>query len=1247
MMQFVDPVFLGQLIKLSDPKAFVELANNLLIAGAVAHGIPRSCLATNLHINEPDGGIDARCVNAPVTVGRLIPRPNTDYQFKAGNSPKSLNEIVTKDILAKPRVLDGLQQGHAVVYIASWDRGDEFEEELFKEVVGRSLRFPVDRDQIVFIANHQLVSLMLPFPALVAQTVHVDVNLVDIGKWASFKTMSNPYQSDEVVQAQLNELRARLEISRSITRITGAPGNGKTRFVLEALMGSPLSTSVLYAQQVGQLTPSFVSYLEHTPDVHSTVVVDETNDNEAETLAERFSAMPEGVRLVTIGFNASSRPRVNSLQVGGLSPQLLTATIKTIVPGIDEEHARSIASDCHESPKLAVLFAQLIKEDPRLLGPQRLLADGEVQNALDRYLPGVGSSNTLAWQALSTTALLMRLGWSEEADFEANGLFTAVGLDPTNARREVEMLHERYGIASLAGRFRYVSPAILADHLAAKNLNSWTRDRLKQVLRILTPAMASSFARRIRRLSSILSNRTVVEEVILGDQGPFQTLPDLESQELLVLLRHLAGAFPEAALNALQRIIGKASTAELSAATKSRRDTVWALEELLWPAQTFERAAGLLFKLAIAENENFSNNATHLWVESFQTMLGHTAADSATRGKVLRNASVSTHPLGRELAAQAIGSAFKMGHISRGGMPPSDVQGMPSKEWQPSTYREWSETLLLYLDILGPLLSDSNADVCQAAAESLGSGLDAALPLPAGLFERWLELTRSLIGREYRQREQVLDSVEWAKSRLKIDLTEEQSNDDGTPVDPGDLVARHVFLRTRFDQLEELEGELVGDDFSSQFRRASSETSWGISDHQAREEAEARIVARLEIFAEPVLKEPQLLEAEWEWLMEEKAWGKVLRWVEILGRMDQELVLEPVFRQRAEASPSTSMWLSTYYLARARAAQDPLFVDGRLGDLRAVGAPPLLIFDLLFRAGYNLERLSLMRSLFEAGELPPGFVNQVAYNPWGPGIPPSEALDLAQAAATSGGNAGAVIPFVSNYLFQTKTAIPIFRDFALTVLLATDVKPVIQDPIFNWSKLALIYVEEAPIPIARAAILQIANHGLTHENDLVAVIQRAWEVGDRQSLFKELFAEWLSTQDFGSSWYVQKALRQLSLSDLGTEFLIEWVASDPETRARVLGDVIGAPGTKPSELHATLLERFGAYGVRSAFSSSFLSGMFMGSFADMTRGKLEAARLWLKDERPAIREWAGGLVSGLEEQLKNSERREEEERVQY
>ena len=124
--------------------------------------------------------------------------------------------------------------------------------------------------------------------------------------------------------------------------------------------------------------------------------------------------MPPGVRLVTIGLESASHTRSDTLQVAGLSEELLVAAMKSIAAGLPEENARAIARECQHSPKLAVLIAQRIKEQPELLQTRRLLADGALQSALDTYLDlDAGSS---AWQALSTTALLMRLGWTEDVD---------------------------------------------------------------------------------------------------------------------------------------------------------------------------------------------------------------------------------------------------------------------------------------------------------------------------------------------------------------------------------------------------------------------------------------------------------------------------------------------------------------------------------------------------------------------------------------------------------------------------------------------------------------------------------------------------------------------------------------------------------------------------------------------------------------------------------------------------------------
>lgn len=73
-MQWLDAPYLARQIQLLDPSRFVDLGNDFLVEKAVAAGIDGSCIATNLHIADPDGGIDARCVNAPHQAGRLIHR---------------------------------------------------------------------------------------------------------------------------------------------------------------------------------------------------------------------------------------------------------------------------------------------------------------------------------------------------------------------------------------------------------------------------------------------------------------------------------------------------------------------------------------------------------------------------------------------------------------------------------------------------------------------------------------------------------------------------------------------------------------------------------------------------------------------------------------------------------------------------------------------------------------------------------------------------------------------------------------------------------------------------------------------------------------------------------------------------------------------------------------------------------------------------------------------------------------------
>src|SRR6266699_5760704 len=109
-MEWINSKELAVRLRALYPGDFVALCNELL-AQAASHGqIDATCLDLTLNASDPDGGVDARCTGAKITVGRLIPVDDVVYQFKGGARRKSAAEIARADILEKPRVMAALQR---------------------------------------------------------------------------------------------------------------------------------------------------------------------------------------------------------------------------------------------------------------------------------------------------------------------------------------------------------------------------------------------------------------------------------------------------------------------------------------------------------------------------------------------------------------------------------------------------------------------------------------------------------------------------------------------------------------------------------------------------------------------------------------------------------------------------------------------------------------------------------------------------------------------------------------------------------------------------------------------------------------------------------------------------------------------------------------------------------------------------------------------------------------------------------
>jgi hypothetical protein len=1211
-MQWADTERVSRQIQTLDASQFVALCADLLTAVAIRNNIPRSSLSTNLRVTEPDGGLDARCVDVDRPVPRLIPRRTVGYQFKGGHSQRSVEKIANDDIVGQPNVAAGLRAGHAFVYMAAWERGENIEAELRAKVSEGGIA--VDSDQIVFISGHTLARLLLEFPPLVAKFFGWDLPLAEFTEWESRRSLRNPYQTDATIDAQRAELATAISHPGSRARVVGPAGSGKTRLVLESLRRSPLASNVLYASSPADLPEGLIAHVRRTSDIECTFVVDEVDDVTASRLLDKFSGMPSGVRLVLIGLDASGLSRPDTFQIEGLDEALLVAMITSIATGLSEDVARAIARDCARSPKLAVVIATRLRADPSLASPPRFLADGEIRLVLDHYLridhadPG--------WRAVATLALLMRVGWDGAAEAESKVLFQAVGLDDSTARHAIDLLHERLGIAPLAGRYRYVSPEILADHLATQLLRSWTRERIRTLFNAMTPAMADSFARRARRLSAVLTNSAAVEEVILGDQGPFQTLNDLEIGASAIV-RRLAGAFPEATLRLLQTIVSDSSMDALRAARNSRRDLVGALEELLWSRDTFARAANLLLKLAVAENETWANNATGIWIETFQMVLGRTEADGEERAAFLSDVAKSTDPKERELAARALQKAFRVRDIIRMGMPPSDVQA-PSREWRPRDAEQWAEILCKYLGILAPLFNDSNPAVRVAAGHAFADCAMAAIDLSTQLAETWASIAFTIKDAEYAVREPVIRQLDRLAHRKDSRTSSETAQK-----------RRSIVLST---------SPIVrGQDFASRFRHALSEV---FLPQEYRSDDDTVVTA----LVDDGLAQPAMLQEELTTLLDSDHWNDASRILEMLGSRDKERQMEPWLRSQAEHTSAAAMWLAAYDLGHATLADDPEFLDRRAHQLLDSGLNAARLFDYLLRIGATPQRARLATDLIQSGSLSASNIRYLAYGDWPTQLSRNDVDILLTSALTTNEGAESALIFLSRFVTSANVADSLLQATALTVLVSSARSGATERVQFEWARLASQYVKSAPEVIADSVLRIMAATISSHlDDELARLLRSAWDHGDKRSLFHNVFASFLVSDDAITSLQMRRVLVHFPLADIGTEALIEWIAEEPGRRAPAIAAVVGPP-EEPSDLHAELLARFGDCGVGGQFAAAYLSGTFWGPESDWMRVKLDGARKIAEDSREPIRRWATALAADIERGLRRAISDEAEER---
>ena len=198
-----------------------------------------------------------------------------------------------------------------------------------------------------------------------------------------------------------------------------------------------------------------------------------------------------------------------------------------------------------------------------------------------------------------------------------------------------------------------LQPRPIAMRLAERQWKEWNAAKRDAVLSGQTSAeLRVLAARQLALLNTTEISQSVVDHVCRVG-GRFDSSEGASRASHAEVMSSLAEIDPTTVADQIERLLDN-SPDLLGVAGDFRRNLVVALEKAAFHPHAFEDGARLLLRLAVAENEDWANNATGQFKALFPMYLGNTAADGNARLAILDEAADTTDPKQRLVAVDAL-----------------------------------------------------------------------------------------------------------------------------------------------------------------------------------------------------------------------------------------------------------------------------------------------------------------------------------------------------------------------------------------------------------------------------------------------------------------------------------------------------------------------------------------------------------------------------------------------------------------